>query len=131
MVKYEDIEQSDGSIKRNYTLIAGDTFSATISIQNNGETVNPQYIKYVKFKLSDKNYKCLFCTDFTYNSDLKAYYLEVPAETLVEISKEYLEQGNKAKFIYEYELTLLSGYITTIMQANFTITKQIEGCSNE
>ena len=128
---YEDVEQSDGSIKRNFTLIAGDTFPATVKIQKDGQTVNPQYIKSVKFKLADKSYNCLFCAEFTYNSDLQTYYLEVPAETLEQVSSEQLKTGNKAKFIYEYELTLLDGYITTLMQANFTITKQITGCANE
>lgn len=131
MVTYEDIEQSDGSIKRNYSIIAGDTFYSSISITKNNEIINPEYIDTLKLKISDKNYNCVYCSNFTFNNDLQKYYIEVPANVVYEISKQQLEQSNKAKFIYEYELTLLDGYVTTIMQANLTITKQIGDCNNE
>lgn len=119
---YEDIEQSDGSIKRNYTLIAGDTYTGTVTIKKSGENVDPSVVASLKFKLSDRDYNCLYSTPFTYNQDISKWYVEVPSDKIKEIGV--------GRYIYEYELTLVSGYVTTIMQANFKITNQIGGCPN-
>ena len=119
---YEDVEQSDGSIKRNYIIIAGDTYTGTVTITKDGENIDPSLVTNLKFKLSDRDYNCLYSTLFTYNSDIQKYIVEVPNDKIKEIGV--------GRYIYEYELTLANGYVTTIMQANFKITNQIVGCLN-
>ena len=119
---FEDIEQSDGSIKRNYTLISGDTFSGSVTITKDGENIAPALVSSLKFKLSDKQYNCIYSTTFTYNSDIQKYVVEVPSDKIREIGV--------GRYIYEYELTLSTGYVTTLMQANFKITNEIGGCPN-
>lgn len=119
---YEDIEQSDGSIKRNYSIVAGDTYSGTVTITKGGENIDPSLVTSLKFKLSDRDYNCLYSTPFTYNSDIQKYVVEIPSDKTKEIGV--------GRYIYECELTLASGYVTTLMQANFKITNEIEGCPN-
>lgn len=115
---YEDVE-SNGQIKRNYTIIAGDTFPATITILKDNNVVLPEMIQSLKFKLSDTDYNAIYEQDFEYNLDYNKWYLSIPSEQTKSIGV--------GTYIYEYELTMTSGYVRTIMQAKFKIKNEIKG----
>ena len=115
---YEDVEVN-GVIKRNYTLIQGDNFAGTVAIRQDGLNVDGSKIDTLKFKLSDRNYNLLYEQTLEYNENDKKWYINIPSA----VSKEI----GVGRYIYEYELTLVGGFVTTIMQANFKITNEIKG----
>lgn len=115
---YEDCKIGDKS-KRNYTVIAGDTFPASITIKQNGEILHPSLVTSLKFKLADENFEKKYSQDFEYNEVDEKWFLNLPSSVTATLGD--------GTYIYEYELTLLDGYVTTIMQAKFKIKKEIRG----
>ena len=113
---YEDVE-TNGVIKRNFTLIQGDTFAGTISIKKDNVAIPSEDVASLKFKLSDRNYNLIYEKDFTYQDESGKWLIVVPSAKTKEIGV--------GRYIYEYELTFVTGFVTTIMQANFKITDEI------
>lgn len=104
--------------KINYTIFAGDTFVASIAIKENGELLDPAIVKSLIFKLSKDDYKEIYRQEFEYNNSEGKWLLTVPSEVTATFDID--------TYLYEYELTLVDGYVTTIMQAKFKVKSDIK-----
>lgn len=104
--------------KINYTIFAGDTFVSSIAIKENGELLDPAIVRSLIFKLSKDDYKEIYRQEFVYSDADNKWFLNVPSEVTSTFEID--------TYLYEYELTLVDGYVTTIMQAKFKVKSDIK-----
>lgn len=101
--------------KQNIELTRGDTGFFTIALKNNqGEDYIPQEGDTLRFAMG-KNY-----------GGEPLILKQIPIDTLVlEIQPQDTASLNFGKYVYDVEFTDAAGHVSTIILANFMLTKEV------